>query len=144
MDWLTFDEYYGSKPGFLEDMDTRPGLCYVGEIPKNFRCLTRHPRGKKPKKGWKGKRVDNLVRFSSAFNRQDWSNVSLARLTLSNREWDVRFGQVHFVQRGVVSQRTYWLIVACNAATGEVKYFLSNAPGDTPLEKLLRVGESGG
>jgi len=40
----------------------------------------------------------------------------------------------------VVSQRTYWLIVACNAATGEVKYFLSNAPVDTPVEKLLRVG----
>ena len=38
-----------------------------------------------------------------------------------------------------MSDRTYWLIVARNLATGEVKYFISNAPADTPLEKLLRV-----
>ena len=31
------------------------------------------------------------------------------------------------------------LIVARNAATGEVKYFLSNASADTAVEKLLRV-----
>ena len=34
---------------------------------------------------------------------------------------------------------SYWLMVARNVATGEVKYFLSNAATDTPAEKLLRV-----
>jgi SRSO17 transposase len=137
--WLTFDEYYGSKPAFLEDLDGRPGMSYVGEIPRNFRCLATRPRGRKPKKGWKGKRVDNLVRFSSAWNRRDWQTVSLARLTLDNQEWEVRAGQVYLVRRGELSSRTYWLIVARNLATGEVKYFLSNAPADTPVEKLVRV-----
>ena len=28
-DWLTFDEYYGGKPAFLEDLDARPGMYYV-------------------------------------------------------------------------------------------------------------------
>ena len=51
----------------------------------------------------------------------------------------MRAGQVYLVRRGEVSDRTYWLIVARNAATGEVKYFLSNAAADTPLAKLLRV-----
>ncbi len=139
LDWLTFDEYYGSKPAFLENLDARPGLYYVGEIPRNFRCLAVRPRGKKPKKGWKGKRVDNLVRFSSAWNRRAWHGVSLARLTLDNQEWEVRFGQVYLVRRGELSDRTYWLIVARNLTTGEVKYFISNAPADTPVEKLLRV-----
>jgi SRSO17 transposase len=137
--WLTFDEYYGGKPAFLEELDAQPGMYYVGEIPRNFRCLATRPRGKKPKKGWKGKRVDNLTRFSSALNRGGWHNVSLARMTLDKQEWEVRTGQVYLIRRGELSRRTYWLIVARNLATGEVKYFISNAPADTPVEKLLRV-----
>jgi SRSO17 transposase len=138
-DWLTFDEYYGGKPAFLEGLDAHCGTCYIGEIPRNFRCLTRRPRGKKPKKGWKGKRADNLARYSSVWYQQNWQSVSLSRLTLDKQEWEVRAGQVYLLRRGELSDRTYWLIVARNLATGEVKYFLSNAPADTPLEKLLRV-----
>jgi SRSO17 transposase len=139
LDWLTFDEYYSAKPDFLADLDARPGLYYVGEVHKNFRCLAKRPRGKKPKRGWKGKRVDNLARFSSAWNQQSWQGVSLARLTLADQEWEVRAGQVYLVRRGELSERTYWLIVARNLATGQVKYFVSNAPAEMPLERLLRV-----
>ena len=138
-DWLTFDEYYGSKPGFLEELDPLSGTYYVGEIPRHFRCLTKRPRGNKPKKGWKGKRADNLARYSSAWYQQNWQSVSLSRMTLDNQEWEVRAGQVFLLRRGELTDRTYWLIVAHNLATGEVKYFVSNAPADTPLEKLLRV-----
>jgi SRSO17 transposase len=139
LNWLTFDEYYGGKPAFLQELDAYPGMYYIGEIPRNFRCVATRPRGRKPKKGWKGKRADNLARFSSKWNRRDWHGVSLARLTLDNQEWEVRVGQVYLVRRGELSDRTYWLLVARNVATGEVKYFLSNAPADTPVEKLLRV-----
>ena len=139
LDWLTFDEYYGGKPAFLEELDTRDGMFYIGEIPRNFRCLTKRPRGKKPTKGWKGKRADNLARFSSIWYQQNWHGVSLSRLTLDQQEWEVRAGQVYLLRRGELSDRTYWLIVARNLATGEVKYFISNAPADTPVEKLLRV-----
>lgn len=139
LDWLTFDEYYGGKPAFLEELDARSGTYYIGEIPCNFRCLTKRPRGKKPKKGWKGKRADNLARYSSVWYQQNWQGVSLSRLTLDKQEWEVRAGQVYLLRRGELSDRTYWLIVARNLATGEVKYFISNAPADTPIEKLLRV-----
>lgn len=139
LDWLTFDEYYGSKPAFLADLDTRQGLYYVGEVPRNFRCLTRPPKGRRPQRGWKGKRVDNLARFSATLNRQEWQGMTLARLTLAEQEWEVRAGQVYLLREGQATERTYWLIVARNVATGEVKYFVSNAPADTPLEKLLRV-----
>lgn len=139
LNWLTFDEYYGGKPAFLEALDAHAGTRYIGEIPRNFRCLTRRPRGKKPKKGWKGKRADNLARYSSVWYQQNWQSVSLSRLTLDKQEWEVRAGQVYLLRRGELSDRTYWLIVARNLATGAVKYFLSNAPAETPLEKLLRV-----
>jgi SRSO17 transposase len=48
-------------------------------------------------------------------------------------------GQVCLLRDGQATERTYGLIVARNLATGEVKYFVSNAPPDTALEKLLRV-----
>lgn len=38
------------------------------------------------------------------------------------------------------SGRTYWLIWASNDETGEEKFFLSNAPADTPVAVLVRVG----
>jgi SRSO17 transposase len=139
LNWLTFDEYYGGKPAFLEELDAQPDLYYVGEVPRNFRCLTQRPRGRKPRKGWKGKRADNLTRFSSAWHQRDWQTVSLTRLTLDNQEWAVRAGQVYLVRRGALSPRTYWLLVAHNLATGEVKYFVSNAPADALVETLLRV-----
>ncbi len=37
------------------------------------------------------------------------------------------------------TKRTYWLIVARSDATGEVKYFVSNAPPKTALLTLLKV-----
>jgi len=38
--------------------------------------------------------------------------------------------------------RECWLMVARNVLDGEVKYFLSNAPADTPVEVLLHVAFS--
>jgi SRSO17 transposase len=36
-DWLTFDEWYGGKPGFLSMLDLTDAQ-YVGEVPKTFSC----------------------------------------------------------------------------------------------------------
>ena len=137
LDWLTFDEGYGSKPGFLEGLDDRE-LIWIGEVPKSFRCLTRLPQ-RIPAKGVKGKRVDNLARSSPTFHEQHWQGVQLARLTLADQVWHVRAAQVYLVRDKQPTARTYWLIVARNEATGEVKYFVSNAQADTPLERLMRM-----
>jgi SRSO17 transposase len=104
-DWLTFDEGYGGRPGFLAGLDERK-QCYVGEVPRSFRCLTALPRGRRPKRGWRGKRADNLARFSSAFNQQGWRGVQLARLTLQDQAWEVRAGQVYLLRDGDPTERT--------------------------------------
>jgi SRSO17 transposase len=140
LSWLTFDEGYGGKPGFLWGLDER-GLVGIGEVPKSFRCLTRLPL-RIPAKGVKSKRVDNLARSSPTFHEQHWQGVQLARLTLADQLWQVRAAQVYLVRDGQPTQRTYWLIVARNEATGEVKYFVSNAAADVPLERLMRMAFS--
>ena len=75
------------------------------------------------------------VSKSSASESSAWwpTSSTQARLTVASQEWQVRAGQVYLVRRGQLSGRTYWLIQARNVATGEVKYFVSNAPADTPL-----------
>ena len=49
---------------------------------------------------------------------------------------------MHLQFDGKPTPRTYWLIVARNVATGEIKYFVSNAPPKTRLLTLLKVAFS--
>jgi SRSO17 transposase len=139
LDWLTFDEGYGCRTGFLAELDVLAELRWVGEVPKSFRGLTAPPKGKKPRKGWTGKRADNLTCFSPVFRDQAWRRVTLERQTLSEQVWEAKAAQVYLIRDGEVTERTYGLITARNTATGEFKYFVSNAPADTPLERLLQV-----
>ena len=148
LDWLTFDEYYGGKPAFLQELDAQ-GKRYIGEVPRNFRCLTKRPQGRKPKGGWRGKRADNLARFSSAWNQQEWQGITLTRLTLADQEWEVRAGHVYLISqprlnrrhREMTTRTFYWLIVALrNTATEQMKSTFSRTPWpETPVETLLRV-----
>jgi SRSO17 transposase len=132
-DWLTFDEGYGDKPGFLGGLDER-GLRYVGEVPKSLACFASQPRH-----GESSHRADNLVRHSPVFTRQPWRRVRLPRQTLGDQEWEAKAAQVWLSWAGQATGRTYWLIGARNVRTGEEKYFVSNAPRRTSLRRLLRV-----
>lgn len=140
-DWLSFDEWYGGKPGFLLGLDTR-GLHYVCEVPCNFMCWSTLPKYHSLQAPFAAKRVDNAVTWGKPFRKQQWQRFTLARQTLAPQSWEVRAAQVHLQRDGRAADRTHWLIVARNLGTGEVKYFVSNAPPKTALKKLLRVAFS--
>jgi SRSO17 transposase len=129
-DWLTFDEGYGDKPGFLQGLQQRH-CHYVGEVPKSFRCRApgTHRR--------RASRADDLVRHSPLFTRQPWQRFHLERQTLGAQEWEAKAARVRLSLGG---KRTFWLIWARNVRTGEQKYFVSNAPARASLRRLLRVG----
>lgn len=133
LDWLTFDEGYGDKPGFLAGLDQRQ-LRYVGEVPKSLSCFATRPRG-----GEAGHRADNLARHSRVFTRQPWRRVRLPRQTLGDHEWQAKAAQVWLSWGRRPTARTYWLIWARNVRTGEEKYFVSNAPRRASPRRLLRV-----
>jgi SRSO17 transposase len=138
LDWLTFDEGYGQVPEFICGLDDRE-LTFVGEVPKSLSCLAANGAAQKPASKRKGRRADQVVRDSPAFLKQAWVTVKLSRQTVAAQLWEVKAAQVWQVQGGQWSDRTYWLIWARNVATGEEKYFLSNAPVNTKLQTLLRV-----
>jgi SRSO17 transposase len=137
-DWLTFDEWYGSKPPFLTALE-QVGQLYVAEVPAHTRCWPTLPKYRSNRKPFAAKRVDQAARHSRRFTRQTWRRVRIRRQTLPPQRWRVKAAQVHLVRAGAPSDRTYWLLVARNPDTSEVKYFLSNAPPRTALQTLLDV-----
>jgi SRSO17 transposase len=138
LDWLTFDEGYGKSPEFVCGLDERHQR-FVGEVPKSLSCLAVNGSGRKPGDEVKGRRADDVVGHSPAFLKQPCRKVKLSRQTLGTQVWEVKAAQVWQRQDKQWSSRTYWLIWARNVATGEEKYFLSNAPGNAKLQTLLRV-----
>jgi SRSO17 transposase len=87
----------------------------------------------------KGRPAVEVVQQSPAFLRQRCQRVKLKQQAGGQQVWEVKAAQVWQVQEGQWSRRTYWLIWAKNVATGEEKYFLSNAPARAKLERLVRV-----
>ena len=140
-DWLTFDEWYGGKPEFLQLLQER-GFNYVCEVPANFMCWPTLPKYNSSQAPFAAKRADNAVVWGKPFRGQEWQTVRLGRQTLAPQEWKVKAAQVHLQFDSRPSDRTYWLIVARNVATGETKYFVSNAPPKTKLLTLLKVAFS--
>jgi SRSO17 transposase len=137
-DWLTFDEEYGKCPGFRAGLDER-GLLFVGEVPRSCSCLAVHRSGRRPAQRTKGRTAEDVVRSASAFRTQRWQLLRLTRQTLADQVWRVKAAQVWLHGGAGWSARSYWLIWASNDATAEEKFFLANAPADTPVERLVRV-----
>jgi len=129
LDWLTFDEGYGDKPGFLQGLGDRH-LPYVGEVPKSFRC--RAPGTRRHR----ASRAEDLVRHSPWFTRQAWRCFRLERQTLGDQQWQVKAARVQLSFGG---RRRYWLLWARNRRTGEEKYIVSNAAADEPVERIVRA-----
>jgi SRSO17 transposase len=137
-DWLTFDEEYGKAPKFVTGLDDRQ-LLFVGEVPKILSCLAAARSPSRPAATGKARPAAEVVQQSSAFLKQRRVQVKLAQQTGGQQVWEVKAAQVWQMQDGQWSVRTYWLIWARNVVTGEEKYFLSNAPAATKLERLVRV-----
>src|SRR3989442_4135051 len=68
-DWLTFDEWYGSKPQFLAGLE-KAGQHYVAEVPVNTRCRPTLPKYHSCQKPFAAKPADNVARHSPLLTRK--------------------------------------------------------------------------
>jgi len=137
--FLNFDEGYGKSPGFLFELD-RLGQTYIGEVPKSFHCFGARPKYASPQRPFQTKQVQNLCRYSPRFRDQGWHEVRLERETLGAQLWRVKGAHIYLRSKErKPTDRTYWLIVAWQPESNEYKYFISNAPPNTPLITLMRM-----
>ena len=140
--WLTFDEEYGSVPAFWFGLD-RLGQRGIGEVRANSRCWPTRPHCRSTQSAHASKRVDNACRYSPVFTRKKWRPITIKDTTRGPVVWEVKAARVHLVDASApVSQptgRQYWLIVARNPETDEIKYFVSNASAKTSLLSMLQI-----
>jgi len=143
--WLTFDEEYGSIPRFWFELDGL-GQRGIGEVRPNFRCWPTWPRYKSLRGEHAAKRVDNVCRYSPVFRQKPWRRVRIKDTTRGPVIWEIKAERVHLVDASnpdnnisFPTDRRYWLLVARNPRTSEVKYFISNASAKTTLKELLRI-----
>jgi SRSO17 transposase len=129
LDWLCFDAGYGKHPAFLALLDVA-GQHYVGEVPANFSCRVGRAA--------RARRADTLL-SSAAARGQKWRRFRLRRESEADQIWEAKVVPIRLNRRSPAAHR---LIVARNPATGEVKYFVTNAPRRAGLGRLLRVAFS--
>jgi SRSO17 transposase len=154
-EWLTFDEWYGGKPPFLRALATR-GQKFVAEIPKDFTAWIKPPRvtqrpfhrkqrgrGRKTPRlaagSPKAQTVEHLAQSHPALAAQRWQTWRIKDTQKGPLVWHVKHVLVHIKDEQGLPEGPYHLLVCYHPFTGEIKYFLSNAPADTPVKKLLRV-----
>ncbi len=140
--YLIFDEEYGSMPGFWRQLDEL-GQLGIGEVRANFDCWVTPPAYHSPRAEHAPREVQNLYRHSPVFYRQDWQEAIVKETTRGKSRWRYKAARVQITDtsqgHNVPSDRRYWLIVAESLATGEIKYFLINAPGSASVIQLLQV-----
>lgn len=154
-EWLTFDEWYGGKPPFLRALQAR-GQKFVAEIPKDFTAWIKPPRvttrafhrrrrgrGRKTPRlvagGRQAQTVEHLARSHPALAAQTWQTWRIKDTHKGPLVWRVKHVRIHVKDELGLPEGPYHLLVCYHPFTGEIKYFLSNAPAHTPVKKLLRV-----
>lgn len=150
--YLTADEEYGAKPEFRHGVAAL-GLTYVVEVPCSTFGWVKKPRviAPEPYSGMgrprtraglapgapRSRRVEALWRRGGP----RWQALHIKDAENGPVVWQARAVRF-FVSENTVPAEECWLVVARNTADGEVKYFLSNAPAQTPVEVLLQVAFS--
>jgi SRSO17 transposase len=119
-DWLVFDEGYGAAVPFLRLLNLA-GQRFVGEVPINF--TIRDVAGGSPR------RADARL---TAEDARGGRRHRVAHRTVRASFWRAASAAVW------VADREHTLVAVINEATGEVKYFLTNATA-APLARVLAV-----
>lgn len=138
--WITADEYYGSKPGFLAGLIDRR-QHFVVEIPKSFRGW-RHPPLQVTGSSTKPSTAENLAKHSPSLASQTAARYIIKTTQKGDVVWEARSMPFTF-RDGKRIFRDCQLIVARNVLEpDEVKYFVAYPPAKSPLTKVLHVAFS--
>ena len=129
-------------PAFWFALDSL-GQRGIGEVPRNFRCWPTYPSCFSTQAAFAAKEVRNACRHSPVFRDKPWQRMHIKDTTRGKCTWEIKAARVHLVDTsGRVSRptdRKYWLIVARNPETEEIKYFVSNASAKANLKEMLRA-----
>ena len=156
-DWLTFDEGYGGKPDFLRGLSARQ-QSFVGEVPRSFTGWLKAPRvTTRPfhRRRGRGRRTPRLVCGSRAaqsvadmlnsrvLQEQPWQRWRVKDGEKGPLVWEVKHTLFYAkAADGLPGPRLHVLVARNVLKPEEIKFFVSNAPSETSVQRLLLVAFS--
>lgn len=147
--WVTGDEAYGQVPALRDALDAE-GWWYVLEVP-SVTPVFAHPaqaqvpvwsgRGRRPTRPrlLSGEGPAQTVAALTAPLAAAWTTLTVAEGAQGPRTYQFAAQRV-WESRDGIPGRAGWLVVRRNLDGSELKWYLSNAPADTPLATLGGVG----
>jgi SRSO17 transposase len=142
--WLTFDEGYGGKPGLLSGLRRRRQR-YVAEVPCTFSGWLQLPALTDAGR-WVGepaRAVEQLLASDPRLAEQPWVAYRVKEGHKGPMVWEAKHAVLYPRREDGDPGWPLHLVAARYALDrSQVKYFVSNAPLDTPVETLLLVGFS--
>ncbi len=153
--WITADEGYGGKPGFLEGLDQR-SQKFVLEVPRTFSVWEKTPEitAQSYRKGGRGlgrktprvksgesspRSVEKVFWFSEAMKSKPWKRYRVKDSEKGPIVWEAKRLRVTLKGSDDLPGMRLWLVVARNVLDGELKFFISNASENTSTSMLLLV-----
>jgi SRSO17 transposase len=138
--WVTADEFYGRSSAWRQGV-SELGLWYVVEIPKDVRGWLPERIGRAAVDSdtgvWEPRAVQDLWRRGGP----SWATYRVKETEKGPEVWEIRVTRfVPSVNGGREGECR--LLIAHNVLTGEMKYFLSNAPENCPVSALGYVAFS--
>jgi len=147
--WVTGDEAYGQVPQLRDVLDT-DGWWYVLEVPSNTLVWEERVEVALPEYSGHGRKptvprvagdgTPKTVRqLAEEVDGAAWQQLEVAQGSQGPRVY--RFASLRvWESRDGLPGRECWLVLRTNVDGTEPKYYLSNAPNDTALRELGRVG----
>jgi SRSO17 transposase len=157
--YLTFDEGYGGKPEFLRQMAARE-QAYVAEVPRTFTGWLSAPyvTDRPYRRGARGRRrtaprlgagsapaqsVEHHLNWTPDLKDQAWTRFRIKDTQKGAMVWEAKHVMLVPKDENGLPATPLHLIVTRNVRdTSEVKFFISNAPAETPVKELLHVAFS--
>ena len=148
--WVTGDSGYGEVPTLRDTLDAE-GWYYVLEVPSHTHVFTEAAqvavsawsgRGRKPTQLQlvAGEpRPQSVPAVAASLPPAAWQALTVAEGAQGPRIHEFAALRV-WESRDGLPGRACWLVLRRDLAGSEAKYFLSNAPLDTPLLRMAQVG----
>ena len=157
--WLTFDEGYGGKPGFLAGLRERQ-QDFVGEVPSILpgwldrprvtrRPYRRHGRGRGRRMprvssgSPRARSVKKLLEHDPRLRDQPWNRYYLRDGTKGPMVWEAKHTCFYPKDEDGLPAPRLQLVIARNVLNPkEIKFFLGDVPPSTAVGTVLLVGFS--
>ena len=147
--WIAADDAFGTSPSFRDGL-TALGMHYVLDVPEAFTVWPVAPqwttpvyrgRGGPPKPRLVAGQRCTMGERSNALPEDTWREVTVAQGSQGPRTYRFSAQRVRATKRRKPGEEV-WAVYRRNLDGSEPRYYLSNAPEDTPLETLACVGGS--